>query len=667
MVWTVVAVGIFLVAMVLVGYYAKKLVKSSQDFMLAGRNLSVGINMMGVIASGFAGTTIALSPMFNIQYGVFGSFMFALGYGVVGVMFYGLFFAKTIRRSGAHTLPEWLEIRYNKNVRRILSILGLIGMIGVVANNVLALANVLTGFFGISLYLSIAIGVLTFLLFTYFSGMWGVSLTDFAQALIGLVGAPLLIIVLVTQFGGFGDVASNWPQGSWLTNGISGESLPNTLAYPSYLTMILNLGIFLVWGGQHYWQRMASARNEKQAQMSYAIAGVFLFFITMLIGFVGSYAGAFFGSEFTPMGGALPPSASYGFMVAQFPPAASGFLLIFALAASLSTAATTLLAAVSMSVRDVYKQYINKESTDQQTMRAGRIATIIISLVAWGLAYYPGGTAFLFAFATAWWAPAGILFALGLVSNRITNKAAMTATVVGTVCLSLWAILDLFKIPVYRGQPIGNFFHMSVLGLVVVGILAIVVSWFTKPKYYADPLWKAGKKFTTVKLDDEDKQVLQLIQRGYRTNAEIMDITGWLGEKLKTKIEKLDEANYIKRDALRGAGFWAYQLTEKGRNAMPAPTTEEAAVLKFGLTPRDIQNLRSLQGVGKQNIVTHITSLTSDVEEGKEIMASFVKMFNEGYVKESGFLQRYFEITDKGEEILKKVGESSFANHPATI
>jgi len=139
-------------------------------------------------------------------------------------------------------------------------------------------------------------------------------------------------------------------------------------------------------------------------------------------------------------------------------------------------------------VTDVYKQLINKSASDKQVIRASRIATVVISLLAWILAYYPGGTTFLFAFATAWWAPAGLLLAAGMLSPKITEKAAMAATVIGTICLSAWAVLDLFKVPI-NGQPIGNYFHMSIVGIVSVLVPAIVVSLFTKPKYYGTKEW----------------------------------------------------------------------------------------------------------------------------------------------------------------------------------
>lgn len=489
--WAALFVGIFLVVLVGIGLWTKKFVASSSDFLLAGREMSWGINMMGVVASGFAGTTISLGPQLCLLYGFWGPIAFALCYAIFGVLLYGLLFAKAIRRSGAYTLPEWLEMRFDWRVRRVLSITGIIGMIAVTANNVLALANVISGYFGINLYISIAIGVITFLAFTAFSGMWGVSMTDFLQALLGCVGAPLLIILCVTTFGGLGEATSIWQgiSGDFLTKGLAGASLSTGgLAYPSFLTMALNFGVFLVWGGQHYWTRMAGARNEKQAKSGYVVGGLILFFISIIIGVVGLYAGSFFGGEFTLMGGSLAPASAYGFIINHFPAAAGAFLLLFALAASLSSAASTLMGAINLAVKDIYPTFINKNPSEQKLRRASKIATVIISALAWAVAYYPGGTAFLFAFATAWMAPAGLMFILGLVWRRATATGAFVGALCALVTQTIYCALDLFKVPI-GGAPISSYFHMSIMGIITGIIPAIIVSLCTKPKYYGRPDW----------------------------------------------------------------------------------------------------------------------------------------------------------------------------------
>ena len=44
------------------GLISKRWVKESSDFVLAGREISTPINVVGVIAIGFAGTTVTLAP-----------------------------------------------------------------------------------------------------------------------------------------------------------------------------------------------------------------------------------------------------------------------------------------------------------------------------------------------------------------------------------------------------------------------------------------------------------------------------------------------------------------------------------------------------------------------------------------------------------------------------
>jgi len=494
---TVIVMAAFLAILVGIGVLTKKYIANAQDFLLAGRELSLPINVFGVVATGFAGTTLALAPGLGIRFGFWGTFMFAFGYAFLGIFLYGLIFAKTIRRSGTYTLPEWLEMRYNRNVRIILSFTALVALVAMTANNVLALANVLTGFFGWSLYLSIAIGIVTFLLFIYFSGMWGVSLTDFIQAIIGVVGCPILLIACINKFGPVSNAITAWGGGKfdYFQTGISGLALPMTnITYPSGLTMALLFSAFLVFGGQHYWIRMASTRSEKEAMYSYLIGGVFLFFITMFIGLVGLYGGAFFPDKFNIAGGTLPPEASYGFVIKNFSLFVGSFLMIFALAASLSTCAGTLMAAISVAVKDVYQRFINKEAGQTQLKSAGRIATIVIGILTWILAYYPQGTVFLFAFATAWCAPAGIMLIFGMFWRRATGAGGLWGSIIGVGCMTIWALMDFLKIP-FMGKPIASVIHLSIVGLVACIIPLVVVSLLTQPKYYGEPGWtlKADK------------------------------------------------------------------------------------------------------------------------------------------------------------------------------
>ena len=81
---------IFLAFLFISSFVAKNWVKETDDYVLAGRQISTGMNIFGVIAIGFAGTTMALAPGFAIQFGFKGSFLWSAIYSFCGLAFYGL-------------------------------------------------------------------------------------------------------------------------------------------------------------------------------------------------------------------------------------------------------------------------------------------------------------------------------------------------------------------------------------------------------------------------------------------------------------------------------------------------------------------------------------------------------------------------------------------------
>ena len=81
------------------GLISKRWVKESSDFVLAGREISTPINVVGVIAIGFAGTTVTLAPGFTIQYGLLGGLGWGVIYSVCGLLIFGLLYSNLDRKS----------------------------------------------------------------------------------------------------------------------------------------------------------------------------------------------------------------------------------------------------------------------------------------------------------------------------------------------------------------------------------------------------------------------------------------------------------------------------------------------------------------------------------------------------------------------------------------
>ena len=201
---------VFIGILVGCGFYAKRWVSEAADYVLAGREVSTFINMMGVIAIGFAGTTVALAPNFSISFGFKTSLAWGLIYGICGLLLYGVLWGRFVRLNGAQTLPEYLEMRYSANIRPIIAVTSVIGMCGILANNIVSCVSSIVGYTGWDTTVVTLVIFLVIIAFTFISGLWAATITDFFQVCLGVIAVPLMLTLLANRFGGFDAIAANW-------------------------------------------------------------------------------------------------------------------------------------------------------------------------------------------------------------------------------------------------------------------------------------------------------------------------------------------------------------------------------------------------------------------------------------------------------------------------
>ncbi|HBY57133.1 MAG TPA: sodium:solute symporter [Candidatus Atribacteria bacterium] len=636
---------IFGVLMTFIGFVTKKWIGRSSDFIVAGREVNLIVNILGVASIGYAGTTLALSPAFTIMGGLTKSvFMLGVCYALVGIISYGIFVAPIARRSGAHTLPEWMEIRYDNRVRTIIALTAIMAMIGITANNVVSMAYILTGFTSWNLLLTITICFIIFLSFTYLGGLWAITLTDFVQGIICVFAVPLLIIVLLMKYGGWNFVASNWPGGNPLLFGISGTTFPwFSLRYPSVFVALFLYGMALVWGSNHYWIRSSSVRSDRIARNSYLWAALILFVANGIIyPILGGYVGAAYPSTFAPLG-KIPPAASFGVFLKAISPVSAAYLLLTTVAASISTATATHIAGSSMIFRDIYQRIFRPNAKPEEMVTPSRVISLVFGIVCLGLCFFPGGPVYLFAFGCAWLAPSAIIVFLGMYWKRTTNKGAFIGGIIGILFLSVWTILDLTKL-----YPMtAKFGHMVIPGVVITFVLTVIVSLFDKSKYFG----KLEEK-DKIKLIDKDIKVLDCVRKGYNTMAEITDILDVDSSISNKVVGKLENGGYIKRLANCGVGFYTFELTRKGKEVFPPPSsTKEEKLTEDKLDMVSLKILRYID-TNPNLVANKLIEITGLNQMANSVLIA--SLIRRGLLKESGMWRRIVTITQKGKEMLRK-------------
>ncbi len=641
---------VFAAIMVGAGVYSKKWVSDTSDYILAGREVSLLINIMGVAAIGFAGTTVSLAPGYSILYGIKGSLIWGIIYSALGLIFYGLVFSKFIRINGAQTLPEYLEMRYSGKVRNVVAAGTIIGLCGILANNIMSVVGIVSGFVGWPQGVVLAIVFAIILIFTYISGLWAATITDFFQVSVGIIAIPLFLTMAIQKYGGIDFLQSSWGGANVFTEGITGGSMGITsFKYPSALTFVLLFGAALVWGNNYYWMKIASCRSEKVAKKSFAIAGVLLIVVFMIpLAFIGAYAGAVTPESFTLGGGTSLPTAAYGVFASLFPPIVSSFFIIGSVAASISTASTAAIGASSTATRDIYQRMINPKADAKTTLKASKIIMLLVGILTWALCYFPGGPTYLFAFANAWLVPPAVLLCFGAVWPKFNSNGALWGVLAGMISMAVLTLTELLGI-----FSVGKWTHLAIVGFAVTVIVGLLANGSKSSKYYAQPDWKVkaneGKR-EKVTLDKIDIQVLELIRNGHIYMADITDALGVDSKTSNMSIEKLDRGGYIERAGLIGSKFYEFYVTEKANQVLSTLVGKEAEMNQEGLNSTYV-GLLKIAKEAPQNVNKYVKD-----QQWKSLKVSSVTshLTRQGYILEKGLFKRKIYVTQKGIEAVKK-------------
>lgn len=270
---------LYLVITVGVGVYASGRIRTGDDYVNAGRNLPFFFNSFALFAMWYGAETIFGAAGRFMESGLIGVIEEPLGAALCLILF-GAFLAKPLYKRNILTIADLFKEAYGKKVEFISSCFMLVTYIGYIAAQMVALGILLKLIIGLELSTGILISSAVVTAYTFAGGMWAVSITDFFQSIMIVLGLCVLCFSLVSDIGGLDKVIESTPKGFF-------DILPqgNAESINEWVTawMVIGLGSL---ASQDIFQRVNSAKSVKVAVYStYFGAGMYLFFsiIPMLI------------------------------------------------------------------------------------------------------------------------------------------------------------------------------------------------------------------------------------------------------------------------------------------------------------------------------------------------------------------------------------------------
>lgn len=452
---------------------------SSDGYFLAGRSLTGP-----VIAGSLLLTNLSTEQIVGMNGVSFRDGIPIMAYEVVAaiaMVFTAFVLLPKYLKSGIATIPQFLENRYGKSTKTIVSLLFLLGYaISMLPTVLYSGALAINTMFDIpemigmgpeaSLWITVwAIGIIGSI-YAIFGGLKAVAVSDSINAIGLIIGGSLIPIFGLMKIGngnvitGLKTLTTALPEKFDIIGGPDSD-VPFWTLFTGMI--IVN---FYYWGtNQAIIQRALGAKNLKEGQKGLLLAAFIKIlgpFIVVLPGIIAFYL---FNGDLANADEAYPMVVK-----AVLPVAFIGFFAAVLFGAILSSFNSALNSSVTLFGLDFYKEYIKRDASEIQVVKAGKIFGAVLAFFSMAIApmlYGVEGGIFTYLqeLNGTHSVPILAIVIIGIFSKRVSGKAANIAILFSVVT---------YLITLYVIKPDISFLHLMGILFVLTIIIMFVVSHF---------------------------------------------------------------------------------------------------------------------------------------------------------------------------------------------
>ena len=493
-----VVLGIYFLALILVAVWvALQKNKNTEDYFLAGRNVGWFVIGASIFASnigsehvvGLAGTGFESgTPMAHYELHAW------------IVLLLGWLFLPFYIRSGAFTMPEFLEKRFDAKSRWFLSVFSLIAyVLTKVSVTIYAGGIVVSELLGIPFWYG-AIGVVVFTgIYTVIGGMKAVIYTETLQALVLILGSIIITYLGLQEVGGWSELRS-----TVITASPDHFNMWRPMNDPDFPWTGLLFGGTIV--GIWYWctdqyivQRTLAANNIKIGRRG-AIFGAYLKLLPIFIFLIPGIIAYALSIQNEGVFSIEDADRAFPMLVKTLLPVGlKGLVAGGLMAALMSSLASVFNSCSTIFTIDIYKKLKPNES-EKKLLNVGKLATTVIVIL--GIIWIPimekigGGVMYQYLQNVQSYIapPVAAVFILGILWKRVNSKAAITTLMAGLILLIMRLGSEIYYQTEISSDIIIdsymfvfatiNFSHMAILMFIFSILLCVGVTLSTsEPEY----------------------------------------------------------------------------------------------------------------------------------------------------------------------------------------
>jgi SSS family solute:Na+ symporter len=372
-------VALYLLLTLAIGFAGATLIKGSGDFINANRKLPFFLSSMALFALWFGSETVFGASAEFMQHGLIGVIEDPFG-GFLCLLLFGLFLVRPLYRQNLLTLGDLFRNKYGALTESVAALCMILTFAGYIAAQLIALSLLFETVFGIAATTGLILSAIIVTAYTAAGGMWAVSLTDFVQSIVIVVGLLLLCVYLT----GLADFATlmTAPRPGFFAVVPTAE---NAMGWLDYLAAWLTLGLGSL-ASQDIFQRANAARTETIAVCSTLFGAV----LYLLFALLPLYLGLVVIHLEPQLLDGDTQNALLGLVSLRAPLWLQVLFYGALISAIFSTCSGALLAPSSILAENLIKPLFLRNGDDRSLLWASRGSVLVMAVIATGLGFASG-------------------------------------------------------------------------------------------------------------------------------------------------------------------------------------------------------------------------------------------------------------------------------------
>src|SRR6516225_6939821 len=193
---------LYFLAVIGIGFYLKRFTKTSEEFFMAGREMTAWIAGLSFVSANMGSLELMGWAGSAYQYGILATHWYWIG-AIPAMLFLGLVMMPFYYISKTHSVPGYLKLRFGESSRALAAIsfgLMTVFMSGI---NMYSMALVMKVVLGWDIHFSIWISSLTVAVYVGLGGLLSAIFNEVLQFVLIWLGALLISIIGLIETGGW--------------------------------------------------------------------------------------------------------------------------------------------------------------------------------------------------------------------------------------------------------------------------------------------------------------------------------------------------------------------------------------------------------------------------------------------------------------------------------